>query len=173
MSTDNIRLNPSLIGSVLERKPSSPKPPSQSRFSGAINSKTGFPLAQHRSQKSSAFLKGREDGRRKPDERLDQVPPVISTPGLGPRTMQNGIQNATDTAEDWRQQISTENEARVQAMTEEEREAEIREILDKFGPSVGEILRRARDKREGKKEGNSIGIDEGLSTRVILVSFKI
>lgn len=70
-------------------------------------------------------------------------------------------QNSLDTTDDWRSQISAENEAKVQAMTEDEREAERQEILKAFGPSVGEILRRARDKREGKKEGQYIALEEG------------
>lgn len=71
-------------------------------------------------------------------------------------------QNGTETIGDWRSQISAENEAKVQAMTEDEREAERQEILKAFGPSVGEILRRAREKREGKKEGQYIALDEGV-----------
>lgn len=70
-------------------------------------------------------------------------------------------QNGTETIDDWRSQISAENEAKVQAMTEDERETERQEILKAFGPSVGEILRRAREKREGKKEGQSIALEEG------------
>ncbi|KAJ3851692.1 hypothetical protein EV368DRAFT_42587 [Lentinula lateritia] len=154
---------PSLIGSVFERKPSIPKPPSsssQSRFTSTLNSKTGFPLVQHRSQKSSAFLKNIENSRRKPElssERSTQVPsivPQLATPGPGPSTLQsqNQKQNGVGSTDEWRSHVSAENEARVQAMTEEERAAETREILERFGPSVSEILRRARENREKNKD---------------------
>ncbi|KAJ3929604.1 MAG: hypothetical protein NXY57DRAFT_1049944 [Lentinula lateritia] len=144
-STSN---SPSLIGSVFERKPSIPKPPSsssQSRFTSTLNSKTGFPPVQHRSQKSSAFLKNIENGRRKPElssERSAQVPSIVpqsATPGPGPSTVpsQNQKQNGVGSTDDWRSHVSAENEARVQAMTEEERADETREILERFGPSFG------------------------------------
>ena len=49
---------------------------------------------------------------------------------------------------DWRQQISKENEERVADMTEEQREEEIQQILERFGTSVGDVLKRARLARE-------------------------
>ncbi|KAJ4473825.1 hypothetical protein J3R30DRAFT_3406671 [Lentinula aciculospora] len=157
-----------LVGSVFERKPSLPKPPSssQSRFASALNSKTGFPPVQHRSQKSSAFLKNLEDGRRKPDTQVPSIEPhTTSSPaiaGPGPSTVlnQNQKQNGPSLAHDWRAQISTENEARVQAMTEEEREAETWEILGRFGPGVSDILRRARENRERNKDVKTLSLEE-------------
>lgn len=44
--------------------------------------------------------------------------------------------------------MEEQNRRRVEAMTEEEREAERREILERFGPNVGEILRKARAARD-------------------------
>ncbi|KAJ3863557.1 hypothetical protein EV359DRAFT_42940 [Lentinula novae-zelandiae] len=169
-STSNF---PSLIGSVFERKPSIPKPPSsssQSRFTSTLNSKTGFPPVQHRSQKSSAFLKNIENGRRKPElssERSAQVPSIVpqsATPGPGPSTVlsQNQKQNGVGSTDDWRSHVSAENEARVQAMTEEERADETREILERFGPSVSEILRRARENRERNKDVKFTSLEEGV-----------
>ncbi|KAJ3903440.1 hypothetical protein F5879DRAFT_149047 [Lentinula edodes] len=162
---------PSLIGSVFERKPSIPKPPSsssQSRFTSTLNSKTGFPPVQHRSQKSSAFLKNIENGRRKPElssERSTQVPSIVpqsATPGPGPSTIQsqNQKQNGVSSTDDWRSHVSAENEAKVQAMTEEERADETREILERFGPSVSEILRRARENRERNKDVKFTSLEE-------------
>ncbi|KAJ3890475.1 hypothetical protein GG344DRAFT_49463 [Lentinula edodes] len=164
---------PSLIGSVFERKPSIPKPPSsssQSRFTSTLNSKTGFPPVQHRSQKSSAFLKNIENGRRKPElssERSTQVPSIVpqsATPVPGPSTIQsqNQKQNGVSSTDDWRSHVSAENEARVQAMTEEERADETREILERFGPSVSEILRRARENRERNKDVKFTSLEEGV-----------
>ncbi|KAF5388725.1 hypothetical protein D9757_004804 [Collybiopsis confluens] len=154
--------NASLVGSVFERKPAALKP-TESRFSSSLNSKTGFPPVQHRSQKSSTFLKTREENKKKaelPSQRPVDVPPIVhdsSTAGPGPKTLEN--QNRKESGDDWRTQISAENEAKVEAMTGDEREAEIREVLERFGPSVGEILRRAREKREARKE-NKIPLEE-------------
>ena len=43
-----------------------------------------------------------------------------------------------------------EKEERVADMTEEEREDEIQQILERFGSSVGDVLKRARLARETK-----------------------
>lgn len=45
--------------------------------------------------------------------------------------------------EEWRAQMSKENAERVAAMTDEEREDARRQIVERFGANVGEILRRA------------------------------
>lgn len=50
--------------------------------------------------------------------------------------------------------MAEENERRVAGMTEEEREEERREIERMFGGGVGDVLRRARERREkGKAPG--------------------
>jgi hypothetical protein len=53
--------------------------------------------------------------------------------------------------DDWRAQISEENERRVAVMTEQERDEERREIEEKFGKDIGEVLKRARMVREANK----------------------
>ena len=60
----------------------------------------------------------------------------------------------------WRTQVEEENQKRVEAMTEEEREQERREILEKFGPDVGEILRKARKARL-RREKDLFGAEDG------------
>ncbi|KAJ3769911.1 hypothetical protein FB446DRAFT_790950 [Lentinula raphanica] len=168
-STHNL-ITPPLVGAVFERKPTSPKPPS-SLQSRSASSKTGFPPVQHRSQKSSAFVQNLENGRRKAassTERPTRVPSIVynadsgaATAGPGPSTIKiQNDQNSKTSSDEWRSQISAENEARVQAMTGEEREAEAREILERFGPGVGEILRRARQNREKKKDTKILSLEE-------------
>jgi len=48
--------------------------------------------------------------------------------------------------------MSEENEKRVAAMTVEEREQERREIEEKFGKNIGDVLRRARMAREAHEK---------------------
>jgi len=48
--------------------------------------------------------------------------------------------------------MSEENERRVGAMTEEEREQERREIEEKFGKNIGDVLRRVRMARESQEK---------------------
>ncbi|KAH9480658.1 RNA polymerase II-associated protein 1 [Psilocybe cubensis] len=125
---------PSLVGSIVERKqPSSfptPKP-----FS---SSKTGFPTVQHRSK--SAFSRNREELRKFGANRAKEVPSVLpSNKPLSPPPTP-----PTSEPSDWRDQISRDNEERVAQMTEEEREEERRQIIERFGANVGDILKRAR-----------------------------
>lgn len=51
--------------------------------------------------------------------------------------------------------MSRENEQHVEGMTEEEREEERREIMERFGTGVGDLLRRVRNARMKQAEGTS------------------
>ena len=119
-----------IVGSVVERRPTS----SFSAPKASVTGKTGFPTVQHRSK--SAFARNRDDLRRSVSRPKD-VPIVLPT-------------NVHSEPADWRQQISKENEERVADMTEEQREEEIQQILERFGSSVGDVLKRARLARETK-----------------------
>ena len=148
------RIKP-LIGSVFERQPgpSAPAPP----VSQPIGSKTGFPTAEHRSK--SVFARNRE-ARQQPAAlpSRDSVPPVVQQAS---RTEELRPEEEPNTG-DWRVRMSEENERRVAAMTEEEREQERREIEEKFGKNVGEVLRRARMAREShEKQKNAVASLEG------------
>lgn len=148
-----------LIGSVFERQPG-PSAPAPS-VSQSIGSKTGFPTAQHRS--TSVFARNRE-ARQQPAAlpSRDSVPPVILQTS---RTKEPRPEEEPDT-DDWRVRMSKENERHVAAMTEEEREQERREIEEKFGKHIGEVLRRARMAREShEKQKNVVASLEGLPDR--------
>ena len=123
-----------IVGSVVERKPTStfsaPK-------ASSVPGKTGFPIVQHRSK--SAFARNRDE-LRKSVSRPKDVPVVLPT----------NVHPASTEPADWRQQISKENEERVADMTEEQREEEIRQIVERFGTSIGDVLKRARLARENK-----------------------
>jgi hypothetical protein len=121
-----------IVGSVVERKPTS----SFSTPKATVTGKTGFPTVQHRSK--SAFARNRDDLRRS-----------VSRPKDVPIVLPTNVPVSSEPA-DWRQQISKENEERVADMTEEQREEEIQQILERFGTSVGDVLKRARLARETK-----------------------
>lgn len=131
--------NRSLVGSVVERKTGASSSPSAAKFS-AIPSKTGFPAVQHRSK--SAFAKGRDELRKSGPSRSGHVPIVL--PSSQPKQPPD--------LDDWRNQISEENERKVEEMSEEEREKERREIIERFGPGVGDILKRVRENRHRQME---------------------
>ena len=52
---------------------------------------------------------------------------------------------------DLRQQISEENDRRIEGMSEEGRERERREIIEQFGSEIEDLLRRAKEARERRE----------------------
>jgi hypothetical protein len=136
-----------IIGSIVERKPTS----SISRPSTSASTKTGFPPVQHRSK--SAFARNREEKQSRqritPSSRLRDVPLVVSS-------LNESSAKARDLTEpdddDWRHRISKENEERVAGMDDAEREEERRQILERFGTNIGNVLKRARLAREQQRQ---------------------
>ncbi|KAF7319763.1 hypothetical protein MKEN_00758700 [Mycena kentingensis (nom. inval.)] len=130
-----------LVGTVFERsttsKPSTP-------FAPGSSASAGFPQATHRSKKS-AFARAREAANPAP---RDFVPLVVPT---GPNPSQGRVKDS----DEWRDRMSKENELRVEAMTEEEREQDRQEIFERFGPGIADVLRRAREAREKSIEPTS------------------
>ncbi|KAJ6503486.1 hypothetical protein C8R47DRAFT_205566 [Mycena vitilis] len=132
---------PPLVGAVFERAPASTPP---TPFAPA--SKTGFPQAPHRSKKS-AFQRAREAaGASSSLKPRDHVPVVVPSKREASRPSPSD-EPPTKDPDDWRAQMSRENELRVSAMTDEEREEERREILEKFGPGLGDVLKKVREAR--------------------------
>ncbi|KAI0763560.1 hypothetical protein BD413DRAFT_483649 [Trametes elegans] len=138
-----------LIGSILERKPvGKPSAPSDR------TTKTGFPAVQHRSQ--SAFARARQASQKTGGERLRDVPVVQpSSSPLAQQTLESKPITPPGDPDGWRTHMEEENRSRVDAMTAEEREQERAEILEKFGPNVAEVLKKAREAREGKRKDSS------------------
>lgn len=131
--------NKALIGSVVERKtPSWSSPPKSS-----VQSHSGFPFAQHRSK--SAFARNREKQRNHGSARPRDVPNVVLAPVQSSSEQESNSDN-------WRGQIGEENQRRVEAMTDEEREEEKRQIYEHFGPEIGSILKRAKELAVAKDE---------------------
>ncbi|KAH9922952.1 uncharacterized protein B0H18DRAFT_1016327 [Fomitopsis serialis] len=136
-----------LIGSIFERKPQSK--PNAPTFKASLSGKTGFPSVQHRSK--SAFARAREEQKKGEPSKPQYVPVVQPTMKVEIPKPRVAAKPASGESGDWRRQIEEENRRRVDTMTDEEREQERREILEKFGPDVGEILRKAREARERKE----------------------
>ena len=62
--------------------------------------------------------------------------------------MQKHTTSEGSEGDNWRAQMSEENERRVAAMTEQEREEERTEIEQRFGKNIGEALKRVQMARE-------------------------
>ncbi|EIN12174.1 hypothetical protein PUNSTDRAFT_96866 [Punctularia strigosozonata HHB-11173 SS5] len=163
--------SPSLVGSVLERKPSSAPRAPAAADGDAGQAKSGFPSVQHRSK--SAFARAREEQARrqassttpsisrqvpiiKPSHTLSQpVKPagLVSEPTkLASDKDGNGDDVEGKEERNWRDQISEENERRVLKMSTEERAAEVEDILQRFGANIGDILLRARARRQAAQD---------------------
>lgn len=136
---------PSLIGSIIERKAASHSSPTV-KTSG----KTGFPTVQHRSQ--SAFSRARNEQQKgKSSSRPIQPPPIKSAASHNIDSVEDEAAKAeviAQASDDWRRQMEEENQRRVENMSPEELEAARREIIEQFGPNIGEILRESKAARE-------------------------
>jgi len=65
-----------------------------------------------------------------------------------PKILAEDAQSQQSSSNDWRAQVSADNAMRVASMTDEEREAAKREVIERFGIGVGDVLKRARQARE-------------------------
>lgn len=107
-------------------------------------------MAQHRSK--SVFARSRV-AQQRPGADRDTEPPVIQpTPIVQQSTPSEGSEG-----DSWRARMSEENERRVAAMTEQERDEERREIEERFGKNIREVLERARMAREANKSETTPG----------------
>jgi RPAP1-like, N-terminal len=123
-----------LVGAVVERKPTAP---GGTLPTFASSTKSGFPLAQHRSK--SSFAKARNQQK---TSRPTTAPALVhSHPGPAA-----SLETKLD-EHDWRRQMSEENDRKVDNMTEEEREQERRDIYDQLGHGVGDILKIVRTRK--------------------------
>ena len=134
----------SLIGSIVERRPG----PSSSSRVPQPPTKTGFPPVQHRSK--SAFARARDDQKRSSGTERLPHPPRVFPASPTPKVIQVDDERpqTSELNGSWRRQVEEENERRVENMSEAEREEERREILERFGPGIGDVLRKARAARE-------------------------
>lgn len=150
----------SLVGDVLERNISSSSAKSTPRPPESVNNNTGFPSVQHRSK--SAFAKAREAQQNQNGQgsRSSQPPVVQSTTKRAHDRDDDdtfasvSVMPPSDSAQppDWRRQMSRENERTIEAMTDEEREQEKAEILERFGPGISELFKKvAQNKENGLK----------------------
>lgn len=144
----------SIVGSIVERKPTSKVSSPPKPFSSG---KTGFPTVQHRSK--SAFARSHEESRKNKSRDVPMIQRSSKIAATSPPPP------APTNSDIWRDQISKENEDRVAHMTEEEREEERREILERFGSNVGDVLRRARMTRERQQVSQSVPRSSPMDAR--------
>lgn len=146
-----------IVGKIVERSASSPDPTAPPRPPSA-GSRQAFPPALHRSQRPP------------PTSRFN-----VSLPKAG-ESSRSVLREAPEAksyaelseVEKIRQSVDEENNRRVAEMSREEREEEARELRDRFGPGLEELMRKRRQKRlatdrEPAGAGGDIG-DTAAST---------
>ncbi|KIY44070.1 hypothetical protein FISHEDRAFT_67762 [Fistulina hepatica ATCC 64428] len=136
-----------LIGNVFERKTTAqrfqqPPPASAAR--------TGFPSAQHRTK--SAFARARNARNKASLNSRAVEPPEISNVAKDQRQDNLDISASSEGRSIWQRQIGRENESRVASMSEEEREQERQELVERFGADLLQKVMLARQKRDAKPE---------------------
>jgi len=158
-----------MIGSIKERTVSNVKPPAPPTPPRAA----GFPRAEHRSKKSS-FLRHREELSSEADARDAQLPtspPSSLDAHQSPRTV-SGEDDASAQGK-MPDEISGQNAKIIESMTDEEREQNRQEIVERFGLDIGERLQRARAAQrrvaaEGEQESPLIsGLQTSLTTLLL------
>ncbi|BEI85183.1 hypothetical protein CcaverHIS002_0505840 [Cutaneotrichosporon cavernicola] len=157
------------VKDIVERDappPTAPRPPAQQS--------RGFPTASHRSG-GSAFARARKDAKVRAGGGLTvgEGRVVEAVPGVQPSSQEtlpsafqgssqkadNGEERsaislpALSAAEQIRRQVHTENLARVQAMSQAERESEADELKERFGTDIVDLMRRRRAARDGARVG--------------------
>ncbi|KAK4687310.1 RNA polymerase II-associated protein 1, partial [Tremellales sp. Uapishka_1] len=146
-----------LVRDIVERSSGSssqPLPPQPS------SSSSGFPTVQHRSLRPkpvSAFARAKkeEETRKAGGRVLGEGRIVESIPVVQFAAGRNEV-------EEVRKSVEAENARRVEDMGEEERQEEARELKERFGVGVVDVLRRRREARNARTEGPSTSRSEAI-----------
>lgn len=134
---------------------------------------SGFPTAHHRSK--SAFARAQQGNRQSPVERRRDVPKVATSSSLRNSVQApagNGLNEGAGDVQGttWEDQMRHDNARLVEQMSDEERKRHTSEVLDQFGPNLGELVRKMKRARDGSKVGGgganaeSLGGGECLQT---------
>lgn len=140
------------VGDIKER--SSAKPPAPPSL--ADPSSSGFPAVPHRSQKVSAFKRARHENaaRQSSHSTTNEQPPAIGIAASGlapaPSTTASSSTSSSKRPGDvgaLLNDVRAENENKVAAMSDQERQRELEELQQSFSPGILEMLaQRARRK---------------------------
>lgn len=148
-----------MIKSIVEKPTSSPNPP---QFTPPqVPTLGGFPRATHRSQSTSLFSKARS----KPlPSRQAQAPVVQSTvPIPPPPTSRISFPQNLSDEQHIIDSAQRENEERIAGMSLEERQQEAKELVERFGGGLADILRKRREARERGNDAAGPSLAFGMS----------
>jgi len=137
-----------LVGKIIEKPSSSsanPPPPPRAPTSSSAHS---FPPVLHRSQRATSRFgsNAQKVGESSKSKSTSSVP----KPVLG----EDDFESLPE-GEKVRRMVDDENTQRVASMTAGEREEEVGELKARFGSGLEDLMRRRREKREGKQPDTS------------------
>ncbi|KIJ56785.1 hypothetical protein M422DRAFT_773546 [Sphaerobolus stellatus SS14] len=146
------------IGNVIERKGSSKSssaPPAQ--WKPPAQTKTGFPVVEHRSKAPSAFKRARQHQQ---DIQTAVNPSSPSLPKNGASLIQPGVsrnfQQHVPSAEGPEEEISKSNDAVLQGMSEDQLYKERQEIIEHFGSGIEELMKKVRQAKERRAANKAL-----------------
>lgn len=124
-----------ILGNIVEKPSSSSSAPAPPR-PPSLNSQA-FPPVLHRSQR--------------PGSRFSTGPPKLGESSKAPptnnATTSRPVYENLSEEERLRQSVDDENERRVAGMDSETRDEEVRELKERFGPGLEDLMRKRRQKR--------------------------
>ena len=132
-----------LVGKIVEKPSSSsanPPPPPRAPTSSSAHA---FPPVLHRSQRATSRFGSNA-------QKVGESSKSQSTAPIPKPVNQEEFENLPE-GEKVRRMVDDENTQRVASMTAEEREAEVGELKARFGSGLEDLMRRRREKREGKQ----------------------
>jgi hypothetical protein len=148
-----------LVGKIIEKpSPSSadPPPPPRAPTSSSAHS---FPPVLHRSQRATSRFgsNAQKVGESSKSKSAAPIPKPVQH--------QDDFETLPE-GEKVRRMVDDENTQRVASMTAEEREEEVGELKARFGSGLEDLMRRRREKREGKQPDTSVVAFQAVSSSV-------
>jgi len=138
-----------LVGKIIEKPSSSsgnPPPPPRASTSSSAHA---FPPVLHRSQRATSRFGSNA-------QKLGESSKPKSTASVPKLVLNQDDFETLPEGEKVRRMVDDENTQRVASMTAEEREEEVGELKARFGSGLEGLMRRRREKREGKQTDTAV-----------------
>ena len=139
---------PAVLGDIVERRPTTI---SESNISANSHNNrfadvpAGFPKATHRSESAFARARAAKGNSRHNALPIVSTTRITSTSIIDPPPARSEGSKTDDAAE--KEQISRENDSKIQQMDEKQREKEREDIISQFGPGIVDLVTKMRERR--------------------------
>jgi hypothetical protein len=147
-----------LVGKIIEKPSSSSANPPHPPRAPTSSSAHSFPPVLHRSQRATSRFGSNA-------QKVGESSKSKSTAPIPKPVNQDDFETLPE-GEKVRRMVDDENAQRVASMTAEEREEEVEELKARFGSGLEDLMRRRREKREGKQPDTSVVAFQAVSSSV-------